>query len=179
MIGENSITLEEGEVTLEKVRKHWIVYVEDLFIHVCGALLLTGVAIVLLMKDVLPFINGDDKASIGMVSMGVVLLIWCSFFYFWTKNYFDVWHVTDRHIIAVNQKDILNREEAFMELSRVQDVSFEKNGLIATYFGYGSLKVQTAGEDKEFIMEDVRAVEDVAHHIIGLRNKARAVSAGL
>jgi membrane protein YdbS with pleckstrin-like domain len=107
----------------------------------------------------------------AMVFVFFVIIFWTSFFYFWTKNYFDVWYVTDRHIIAVDQKNMFMRNESFMELVKIQDVSFEKSGFIATFLGYGKLKVQTAGSDQEFVIEDVVEVEAVAHRIMELRDK--------
>lgn len=165
--------LEEGEVMLEKVRKHWIVYVEDVFYHTFGCFLFMVIATYLSSKGALSFIDQDSGAYIGMVLIMFVIIFWVSFFYAWTKEYLDVWYVTDRHIIAVNQKQMFEREEAFMELTRTQDVLFEKNGFLATWLGYGKLRVQTAGREQEFVIENVTDVEAVAHRIMELRDKSQ------
>lgn len=60
-----------------------------------------------------------------------------------------------------------------MELKRIQDVSFEKNGFLQTFFGYGTLKVQSAGTEQEFIINNVKDVEQTAHRIMDLRDKAK------
>ena len=60
-----------------------------------------------------------------------------------------------------------------MELNRIQDVFFEKNGLLQTWLGYGELKVQSAGTEQEFVLNDVRNVEALAHKIMALRDKAK------
>ena len=155
---------------LDKVRKHWIVYVENVFVHVMGSFLFIGIVAYLSSKGVLSFLAFDVKVYTQMGLVALVLLAWVSLFYFWTKDYFDVWYVTDRHIIAVNQKEMFEREESFMELTKIQDVRFEKNGFIATFLGYGRLKIQTAGSDQEFVIEDVHDVEMVAHRIMELRD---------
>ena len=170
---EQDTLLEEGELMIEKVRKHWIVYVEDLFLHAFGCMMFIGVTLYLDYKGSIPYITADDKAYVSMILVAFVLLFWVSFFYFWTKNYFDTWYVTDRHIIAVDQKDMFERAEAFMELTKIQDVSFEKKGFISTFLGYGRLKVQTAGSDQEFVIEDVCDVEAVTHRIMELRDKKK------
>lgn len=170
---QQSTLFEEGEILLEKVRKHWIVYIEDFILHFFACAVFLASAAFLSSRVTSSFINESSLAQGTMILVMFVLIFWTSFFYFWTKNYFDVWYVTNRHIIAVNQKDMFNREEAFMELAKIQDVSFEKNGFVATFFGYGRLKVQTAGSDQEFIIEDVYDVETVAHRIIELRNKVQ------
>ena len=163
---EQSTLLQEGEVLLEKVRKHWVVYVEDFILHLFACAVFLASAAFLSSRTLSSFVTGSNLAQGTMVLIMFVLI-------FWTKNYFDVWYVTDRHIIAVNQKDMFEREEAFMDVSKIQDVSFEKNGFIATFFGYGRLKIQTAGSDQEFIIEDIYDVEGAAHRIMDLRDKTR------
>jgi uncharacterized membrane protein YdbT with pleckstrin-like domain len=102
-----------------------------------------------------------------------VLLSWVSFFASWTTNYFDVWYVTNRHIIAISQKELLNREEAFVEFRRIQDVSFEKEGILQTWLGYGKLKIQSAGTEQEFFLDCVCDVEANAHSIMELRDGSK------
>ena len=171
MILEQENLLEEGEEMIEKVRKHWIVYVYDFLLHLFGCLFFIIIAIFLASKG---NFNGLFYGDYGaMILVSFVLLFWASFFYAWTKSYFDVWYVTDQHIIAINQKDIFARDEAFMELVRIQDVFFEKNGFLQTLLGYGQLKVQSAGTDQEFVIENVRDVEGCAHRIMELRDEVQ------
>ena len=152
-----------------KVRKHWIVYVEDFLLHFFGCAIFIAASVYLSSRGSFSFLG--EYGSMVLVSF--VLIFWVSFFYAWTKNYFDVWYVTNEHIIAINQKQMFEREEIFMELVRIQDVFFEKQGFIATLLGYGKLKVQSAGTDQEFIMEDVGDVEGCAHRIMELRDEVQ------
>ncbi len=154
----------EGENVLQTARKHFLVYVEDVFIHGFGCLLLiTGVYF---LHDR----GGIVEAYVSLLLCMFIFIFFTSFFYAWTKDYFDAWFLTDVHIIAINQKSILDREISYMEYSRIQDVFFEKEGLLQTFFGYGRLKVQTAGAEQEFVIESVRDVESIAKAIIELRD---------
>lgn len=177
---EQDQLLEEGEVMIEGIRKHWIVYVQDFFYHTFGCLLFMILASYLTNRGTLSFIdsNANANAYAGMILVMFIIIFWTSFFYAWTKNYFDVWYVTDRHIIAVNQKEMFEREEAFMELTRIQDVLFEKNSFLSTWLGYGKLKVQTAGKEQEFIIDDINDVEAVAHRIMELRDRVQGKGSG-
>jgi hypothetical protein len=150
-----------------------MVYLGDFLLHAFGCVVFVVGAQALSSQGALSFLGANLSAYGSIILAMFVLLFWTSFFYSWTKNYFDVWYVTDRHIIAVNQKDMFEREEAFMELVRIQDVFFEKNGMIATLLGYGELKIQSAGTEPEFRIEDVRDVEAVSHRIMELRDKAQ------
>jgi membrane protein YdbS with pleckstrin-like domain len=170
---EQESLLEENEIIIEKVRKHWIVYVSDFFIHSIGCLLFIALAYGLTRAGQGMWIPDQLVSSGSLTLFAFVSLFWISFFFFWTKNYFDVWYITNQHIIAVNQKQLFERDEAFMELTRIQDVFFEKNGFISTFLGYGQLKVQSAGTVQEFIIEDVADVEHVAHRIMELRDASQ------
>ncbi|MDB5260051.1 MAG: hypothetical protein JWN37_282 [Candidatus Nomurabacteria bacterium] len=168
---EKEHILEEGEEIISTIRKHWIVYVHDFFLHAFGCLLLIVAVYYFSSGDL--FKNYSNETAYGtMVLILFVLIFWTSFFYSWTKDYFDVWYVTNKHIVAVNQKEILSRDEAFMELLRIQDVFFEKNGFLSNIFDYGQLKVQSAGTEQQFVMEYVKEVETVAHKIMLLRDEA-------
>jgi hypothetical protein len=173
MTFEQENLLEDGEEMIEKIRKHWIIYVYDFLVHLFGCLIFIFAAIYLSLNTKLQTVNAMYSNYGAMILVSFVILFWLSFFYAWTKNYFDVWYVTDQHIIAVNQNDLFNRDEAFMELTRIQDVFFERGNFLQTLLDYGELKVQSAGTEQEFIIENVRDVEGCAHRIMELRDKAQ------
>ena len=164
---ERESFLEEGETIIERARKHWIVYVEDVVVHLFSCIVFGAMAHYL---DIHGGIFGGYGA---MGTMLVLLLVFLSFFYVWTQEYFDVWYMTDKHIVVVNQKNLLDRQESFMEYGRIQDVSFDKAGLLQTWLGYGKLHVQSAGSEQEFMLENVHDVEMFAHKIMEMRDKVK------
>jgi uncharacterized membrane protein YdbT with pleckstrin-like domain len=165
--------LVEGEVITDAIRKHWIVYIADFFLHAFGCLVFLIAAYYLASTGTLVGYMGNGTQYGAMILVVFVLIFWTSFFYSWTKEYFDVWYVTNMHIIAVNQKEMFTRDEAFMELGRIQDVLFEKNGFFSNILGFGQLRVQSAGTEQEFVIENIAEVEAVAHHIMDIRDQAK------
>ena len=161
---ERQSFLEEGEIIIERVRKHWIVYVQDAITHTFSCM------VFLVAAHYLEKYGGIYGTYGAMIFVFIMLLFWISFFYAWTQNYFDVWYITDQHIVAINQKKILEREEASMAWGRIQDVSFDKAGLLQTWLGYGKLRVQSAGIEQEFTLENVHHVEMFAHKIMEMRD---------
>ncbi|MEN9881215.1 MAG: hypothetical protein RLZZ308_398 [Candidatus Parcubacteria bacterium] len=155
--------LQADEVVVEKVRKSLIVYIEDVIAHLVGCSVFSIAAVISSRY-------GDYGAYIAMILTAIVLLFFVSFFYAWTREYFDVWYVTNKHIVAINQKDILHREQVSLEYSRIQDVFFEKNGFLQTFFGFGTLRIQSAGTEQEMVMTGVAHVEMVAKRLIELRD---------
>lgn len=165
--------LEEGEVITDRIRKHWIVYVKHFFLHAFGCLIFMIAAYYLASKGWFGGVTGEGYLYGAMVLLMFVLIFWVSFFYAWTKEYFDVWFVTNKHIIAINQKQIFTRDEAFMELTRIQDVFFEKEGFLSNILGFGRLRVQSAGTEQEFSIEYIAEVETVAHRIMDIRDEVQ------
>lgn len=58
--------------------------------------------------------------------------------------------VTDRNITQILQNGLFNRKVSQLNLVNVEDVTSTQNGIIATIFGYGELKIETAGEQVNF-----------------------------
>lgn len=174
---EQERLLEDGEYMVEKVRKHWIVYVENLILHAFGCFVFLVAAHYVAASG--PFQNLFPQGSAygTMTLVMFVLIFWTSFFFAWTKDYFDVWHITNEHVIAINQKEIFEREESFMELGRIQDVFFERSGILGTVLNFGILRIQSAGTEQQFVMEYVADVENKAHKIMEFRDRAQGKSA--
>lgn len=58
--------------------------------------------------------------------------------------------VTDRNITQILQYGLFNRKVSQLNLVNVEDVTSTQNGIIATLFGFGELKIETAGEQANF-----------------------------
>ncbi|MEN9337989.1 MAG: hypothetical protein RIQ41_303 [Candidatus Parcubacteria bacterium] len=156
------------------VKKHWIVYVEDFFLHAFGCLSFLLCAYFLASRGAFGGIGQSQSIYGAMALVGFVLIFWTSFFFAWTKQYFDMWRITDTHIVGVNQEDLLSREEVTVSLDKVQDVFFEREGFLSTLLGFGTLRVQSAGIDQDLVIECVADVEHASRVITESRDK-RAV----
>ena len=153
------IILDSDERILLKVRKHWIILLSE------TAFLLFFLALPFLLYAVINFLNISQTLIItgNMLALAIfllgawLLLVWVSFFIIWTDYYLDMLIVTDKHIIDIEQKGPFSRELSTFRLDRVQDITSEMDGIIETFFNYGTIHIQTAGEDREFIMAGIPA----------------------
>jgi uncharacterized membrane protein YdbT with pleckstrin-like domain len=91
----------------------------------------------------------------------------------WMDTYLDVWTITNRRIISREQRGLFNRVVSELELYRVQDVTVEQKGVLATMLNFGDLHVQTAGEEKRFVFKDVGEPIKVARLIQKLDEDAK------
>lgn len=147
----DKIKLEHDEVILKTVRKHWFIITMELL----------GVVFMILLPFVLLIAFYSFYDSVSLVSTDVDLSgyslpimfgmgAWVLFslftgFAIWTHYYLDLWIITDRRIILVDQIHFFNRNVSIFRLERMQDIEFRISGIIATMLNYGTLKAQTAG----------------------------------
>jgi membrane protein YdbS with pleckstrin-like domain len=60
------------------------------------------------------------------------------------------WIVTSDSITQVTQTGLFQKQTSQLSLGNLEDVTFEQNSLIQSMFGFGTLKVETAGERSKF-----------------------------
>lgn len=145
------IKLEPDERILMQVRKHWFVLLLQVVSVVVAALLPLGLIFVV---QSFPGYTADTLTPYGPALTAFyaawLLCMWMTLFSIWTNYYLDVWTITNKRLIAVNQRGFFVRTIASFRLERLQDVIVEVNGMIPTLLDYGSIELQTAGIEEHF-----------------------------
>ena len=142
--------LEPGECVLTVVRRS--------FIGLLGIYLVATAAIVAILALVVALspdtFNADSvnisPALSAIIVVGATLLVLILF----TATY--VYRqsrllVTDRSLVQIIQKTLFNKKVSRLSMSNVEDVSEEQRGFLASFFNYGTLTVQTAGTEDNFV----------------------------
>lgn len=168
------IKLTKNETILLTVRKHWFVLVgETIFLLFLLCLpLLVVLAFKILDTDHIIKISGSITALFIFASSVFLLFLWTSFFMIWTDYYLDILIVTNRHIIDVEQKGLFSRELSTFRLDKIQDVTAETNGVIQTFLSFGTIHIQTAGEDQDFVVRGIPNPFEIKHLISKQQNTA-------
>jgi len=171
-----TLHLDTDEHVIHEVRKHWIVFAAQGF----GLLFTAFLPVILytVFKILLPAFVVSTETTFNVSTFFVfcyslwILALWISFFVNWTKYYLDVWYVTEKRIIAIQQKKIFDREITNLRFDKIQDITIDIHGFIPTLLGFGNVKVQTASEDNlEFTMNTVRYPDEVRRVIFNQQNK--------
>ena len=171
------INLENDEVLVLEGRKHWFVA----FTHIFGffvAAIIPAIAVMILERSDF-FANiirsgGPDIVHIFyFLYFSEVLFMWVMLFINLTKYYLDVWHVTSKKLVDIDQKFLFHRDEAVLRLENIQDVAIVSKGIIQTLLGFGTIRVQTSGEKREFMMKNIGNPEKVKEIIIAEQGKAK------
>ncbi|MCA9357257.1 PH domain-containing protein [Candidatus Nomurabacteria bacterium] len=142
------IELEPSEEVLKIVRKHWFVIVSQLF---GSFLMLFFPFFVLFLVALFPSVIAKFDFSLShytsLITFGIAawsILCIMSGFMTWTHYYLDLWIITDRRIIIVDQIQFFNRNVSIFRLERLQDIEFSVKGVIPTLLNFGTIAAQTA-----------------------------------
>lgn len=152
------IKLEADEVILRIVRKHWwIIATRVFFAVVSGLLPLVALPIVLVL---LPGVF-DWQAALTTYTRELtffyllwLLFNWMAIANFWTDHYLDLWAITNRRIVSIDQRGFFSRFLSSFRLERLQDMNINVSGIIPTLLNFGTIEAQTAGGSNEEFKTD-------------------------
>lgn len=94
------------------------------------------------------------------------LLVFSYTFVSFLHWFYNVFIVTSERVVDIDYSDIVVHNIAVTSLSHVQDVNYTQSGFIPTFFNFGHLFVQTAGDERNFEAYSVPKPRE-ATHIIG------------
>lgn len=91
----------------------------------------------------------------------------------WINFYYDIFIFTQDEIIDINQEGFFNRQINQISLVNIQDVSAQVRGFLPTFFGYGDVVAESAGEKTQtYIIDKIPHPMQVADKILELHNEA-------
>lgn len=151
--------LEPNEQLLDTIGRHWFVLLVKLAPLIVLALLPPVAAIGLAVTPIeLPFEITGERVWLAVFFYTIWLLVlWVGAFVRWTDYYLDVWYVTPERIVDVDQMGLFSRRVSSMRFERIQDVTSDVGGFIATFLDYGDIHVQSAGRQRHIVLKG-------AHH---------------
>jgi len=142
------IQFEPDEVILKTVRKHWFVIVTELFVTLFLLMVPFFILFVIaLFPSYIIQLNLNLTEYTGLIAFFLStwsLLTLMIGFATWTHYYLDLWIITDRRIILIDQIGFFNRNVSIFRLERMQDIEFYIKGIIPTILNFGTLRAQTA-----------------------------------
>jgi PH (Pleckstrin Homology) domain-containing protein len=156
---------QKGEKLIMFLRRHWLIII----IHWSLYVLLALIPVVLYFFFTYQYseILTNTYTYPFLLGLGSLYYLFILLFFYnaFIDYYLDVWIVTNKRIINIEQKGLFNRIIAEHELDKIQDVTSEQKGILATFLSFGDVMIQTAGEAQFFIFKQVDNPFEVAKTI--------------
>jgi uncharacterized membrane protein YdbT with pleckstrin-like domain len=64
--------------------------------------------------------------------------------------YYNVYIITDQRVVDIDWYNLLYKKFATAQLNRIQDVTYKQGGILDSFFDFGDVFIQTAGEEPNF-----------------------------
>lgn len=166
-----------GQTPDEKVilvlHRHWIIF----FLHaILFVVMLFVPAIVMgILWNVVGPLFADRSPGSALLVLGLslyYLFIGLQGFHSWLEYQLDYWVVTNKRIANIDQRGAFSRVVSEVHIDRVQDVTVEVHGLLATFFHFGDIRIQTAAETPRFHFDDVPNPYGIGREIMRLHELA-------
>lgn len=135
--------LDSEEHMVLKFRKHWFVFL----INAIGTALAVFLLPLIFIAAALLF-PSLGRAAVPIMSFATfwwLLIVWLTLSIIWTNYYLDLWVITDKRIVSIDQTALFSRVVTTFPFINIQDVTIEQRGLLQTFLDFGTVTVQTAG----------------------------------
>ena len=157
-----------NEKILLVLRRHWFdIFSQFIFIFILLGLLFGSFGLYFISYPISE--NSSFKILLAFGQNLFFIFLWMISFIIWIDYYFDIWIVTDRRIVNVEQHGLFNRETSELELEKIQDIATDVRGIIPTFLNYGDIQVQTAGEQEKFLFHNIPDPYSVKNLIMNLQ----------
>jgi uncharacterized membrane protein YdbT with pleckstrin-like domain len=162
--------IKNEETIIMVVHRHWFDILQQFFIIFIMALIFLGGFFI--SPTFIPILeDGDFRALANFLQVTFALFIWIYAFFVWIDYYFDVWVVTNKRIVNIEQRGLFARNVSELNLEKIQDVTTEVHGFLPTMFNYGDVYIQTAAEKERFEFQKVPNPYGIKDTIMTLQKK--------
>ena len=137
------VNLEPDEHIVHEIRRHMFVFYNRIFV-----IFILFIAPIFVSRVVVSYLNeltGRGLSIFVFFYLVWFLVLWLFFFFRWTDYYLDVWVLTNKRIFDVEQKGFFSRSMSVFRLERIEDITINVDGLLATFLKYGDIHIHTAG----------------------------------
>lgn len=162
------ISLDKDEHIHFAIRKHWFILFSEAFFLVLLIALPIGIYIALEWTQLTDLIvlSGSPIYLAITISSAWALVLWTAFFVVWTDYYLDMLILTNKKVIDIEQKGLFSRTVSTFRLERIQDISVDVHGILPTILGFGRIHIQTAGDDRDFVVKGLPRPYDTKDRIL-------------
>lgn len=164
-------TQEAQEVVILFLRQHIIVNLGWVLLAVLLILVPT-----LLFPFLVNVLGLSLSVPVGYVIVGTLFWYLGTFGFILAKFlgwYFNIYIVTDERVVDIDFYYLLYKRFSQAELNKIQDISYASGGIFATFFNYGNVTIETAGEMPNLEFDKVPYPEKVVETVRNLTEQIK------
>ena len=170
------VVLQADERVLAQTRKHWIILVRDSSATVGIGITMFALLGLITLPNALNLQNPTFLTALAFGEILWILLVWMALIVIWTNYYLDLWIVTNRRIVNVDQVKLFQRMVTTWKFENIQEITTETRNPLQTFFNYGFINIRTAGPTgRHARMEGIPHPDDIAALMLKEMEKYRAL----
>lgn len=161
-----------GEQVICEIKRHPI--------GIYGTYVMAGMLFVIALVAAIaaPMLVKSSSGSTGSLNeivwgvSGLLILVSLVMLFVGTKVYWgNRWVVTSDSITQTLQNSLFDVQSSQLSMGNIEDVTVEQDGVLPHMFGYGLLRVETAGEHSKFVFPFCPNPNDYAKKILNCREE--------
>lgn len=141
-------TQEKSEKVILLLRQHWVTQLGSVLI----AIVMLFLPILLHFIPVIDFLPDNFRLMAKVIWYLLTIAFVYEKFITW---YFHVFIITDERVIDINFYNLLYKEVSQAKTDNIEDVTYRQGGVLRAMLDFGTVSMQTAGEQREFMIENV------------------------
>ena len=154
-----------SEILLE-VRRHWFGLFTLYGLMTFGLLLL--LAFPILVTDS----QSGDLALILLAILGLaVLLATLLSFLIWKVYWGNLIRISHTEVRQLTRRALFHTKSSVLGLANIEDVTIIRSGFFAHWFNYGTLNIETAGEQENFTFRYCPKPEECMRNLMRIREE--------
>lgn len=166
------IEFDQDEKIVCEIRKHFLGF---FWIYLTGALIAAVISVATVLASLWVRDNAISSTTLlssgvvmvfGLVISTIVLLLSLAYAYIFGNN---VVLLTTEKVAQILYKNLFDRKVSQLNISDVQDVTVSQTGIFARAFNYGTLVIETAGEQQNYTFTYAPMPHECAKQIISAR----------
>lgn len=143
--------MQAGERNICEIKRHPI---GMLSMYISAGFMLAVLAVIIFLVAPIVFPNADKSQiySYGLavfLVLSVMALVFVSISHvvYWGNR----WILTSDSLTQMQQRSLFGKQNSQLSLGNLEDVTASQDGMLAHMFGFGTLRVETAGERSKFV----------------------------
>ena len=155
----------DPEVVLE-VRRHWFGLFTLYGLMTFG--LLMFLAFPMLVSDS----QNDDLALVALGILGIAILLAAPLsFFIWKVYWGNFIRISRTEVRQLTRWALFHTKSSVLGLANIEDVTIIRSGFFAHFFNYGTLNIETAGEQENFTFRYCPKPEECMRKLMKMREE--------